>query len=139
MLSEILQSAEEFVNPKTRLHIGFLVLLAAVSTMTFMAPLCGFMFKCGCVWNWAGADSHCNIHHALPPHCPWCAHGKLGYALPMVGLTLGQFTGGLVTLRLSGKLALSGLATVLSILPVAFVLGYLTILLTSYPYFLTTH
>ena len=107
--------------------------------MTFMAPLCGFMFKCGCVWNWAGADSLCNIHHALPPHCPWCAHGKLGYTLPIVGLTLGQFTGGLVTLRLSGKLALSGLATVLSILPVAFVLGYLTILFTSYPYFLAAH
>jgi hypothetical protein len=59
--------------------------------------------------------------------------------LPLLGLTLGQFGGGLVTLRLSGKLFLAGVATVLSILPVGFLLGWITILLTSYPYFLTTH
>jgi predicted PurR-regulated permease PerM len=59
--------------------------------------------------------------------------------LPLVGLTLGQFGAGLATLRVSGKLLLAGLATVLSILPIGFLLGWITILLTSYPHFLTTH
>jgi hypothetical protein len=127
------------VNSKRTLCVIILLIVAAVGTMTFMAPLCGFMFKCGCVWNWAGASRLCNIHQPSPPHCPWCAHGKLGYMLPLLGLTLGQFGGGLVTLRLSGKLFLAALATVLSILPVGFLLGWITILLTSYPYFLTTH
>jgi len=120
-------------------QLGYLILLAAVSTATFMTPLCGFLFKCGCVWIWAGADRHCNIHQSSPPHCPWCAHGKLGYVLPLAGLTLGQFSSGLLTLRLSGRLTLSSLATVASIIPVALLLGYLTILLTSYPHFLSTH
>ena len=127
------------MNPKRKLYVVILVVLSTVSTLTFMAPLCGFLFHCGCVWNWAGADSHCNIHHASPPHCPWCAHGKLGFILPAMGLTLGQSIGGLLALRLSGRLVLSGLATVLSILPTGVFLGYVTILLTSYPYFLTTH
>jgi hypothetical protein len=124
------------MNPKTRLHLIVLLIVAIISTMTFMAPLCGFMFKCGCVWNWAGASRHCNIHQPSPPHCPWCAHGKLGYTVPLVGLTFGQFLGGLLTVRLSSKLFLAALATVLSILPVGFLLGWITILLTSYPYFL---
>jgi hypothetical protein len=59
--------------------------------------------------------------------------------LPLVGLTVGQFVGGLLTVRLSGKLLLAGITTVLSILPVGFFLGWITILLTSYPHFLTTH
>jgi hypothetical protein len=130
---------EEPVNPRGKRHVIILVLLTAISTMTFMAPLCGFMFKCGCVWNWAGAANHCNIHNPLPPHCPWCAHGNLGFILPAVGLTLGQFVSGLLALRLSGRLALSALAAVLSILPVGFFLGYLTILLTPYPHFLASH
>jgi len=127
------------LDSKQKLHLGVLVLLAAVSTSTFMTPLCGFLFKCGCVWNWAGADRHCNIHQGSPPHCPWCAHGSLGYVLPLVGLTLGQFSSGLLTLRLGGSLAFSGLVTVASIVPVALLLGYLTIHLTSYPYFLSAH
>ncbi len=127
------------MRPDKKFHLVILLLLAVVSTMAFMTPLCGFLFKCGCVWLWAGADSHCNIRHSSPPHCPWCAHGKLGYVLPLVGLTLGQFGSGLFTLRKSGRVVLSGFAAIISILPVGFALGYLTILLTSYPYFLTTH
>jgi len=115
------------------------MVLAVVSTLTFMGPLCGFMFKCGCVWNWAGAATHCNIHNVLPPHCPWCAHGTVGFILPAVGLTLGQFASGWLTLRLNHGLILAGLVALGSLLPVGFALGWLTILLTSYPHFLTFH
>jgi hypothetical protein len=34
-------------------------------------PFCNLVFHCGC-----GAltlTAHCNIHAAMPPHCPWCA------------------------------------------------------------------
>jgi hypothetical protein len=35
-------------------------------------PFCNFAFHCGC--STFALASHCNIHHASPPHCPWCAH-----------------------------------------------------------------
>jgi hypothetical protein len=32
-------------------------------------PLCDLFFHCGCGWL---GPTHCNIHHAAGPHCPWC-------------------------------------------------------------------
>ena len=54
----------------------------------------------------------------------------------MVGLTLGQFGGGLVARHLGAGTIVVVLVTILSILPAGVFLGFLTILLTSYPHFL---
>jgi len=54
----------------------------------------------------------------------------------MLGLTLGQFGGGLIARRLGAGTIVAGLVTILSILPTGIFLGFLTILLSSYPHFL---
>jgi hypothetical protein len=56
--------------------------------------------------------------------------------LPMAGLTLGQFCGGLVARRYGASTVIAVLTAVLTILPAGIFLGFLTILLTSYPHFL---
>ena len=58
------------------------LLLAAVLgvTLVFFVDLCDLVFDCGCRSLWNGAAAHCNIHHALPPHCPWCLHPLTGGA-----------------------------------------------------------
>ena len=33
---------------------------------------CGFLFRCGCTFPWAGGVSACNIHNPAGPKCPWC-------------------------------------------------------------------
>ena len=33
---------------------------------------CGFAFRCGCTWDWAGGWKRCNVHVVGAPHCPWC-------------------------------------------------------------------
>ena len=50
--------------------------LTLVVVVVTALPLCGQMFRCGCTF--AGA-AHCNIHHATPPHCPWCAHDSRAF------------------------------------------------------------
>lgn len=39
----------------------------------FHNPMCDFMFKCGCTWNWDGGWDNCNIHDPSAPHCPYCS------------------------------------------------------------------
>lgn len=52
----------------------------------FLLDLCNWLFACGCR-NWlAGAVTHCNIHHANGPHCPWCAIGALSFWATFVGM-----------------------------------------------------
>lgn len=59
-----------------------LALAAAILvTSVFFIDVCGLVFGCGCRSLWAGAAAACNIHHALPPHCPWCAHPAAGGAV----------------------------------------------------------
>jgi hypothetical protein len=41
-------------------------------------PFCNLVFHCGC--GALSLAAHCNIHAALPPHCPWCAQ-PLWFAL----------------------------------------------------------
>ena len=48
-----------------------IVLLVAVAGAH---PFCNLAFHCGC--NVFALAAHCNIHHAAPPHCPWCAQPK---------------------------------------------------------------
>lgn len=54
--------------------------LAAVVTSVFFINFCNLMFACGCQSLWAGADAHCNVHHAGAGHhrCPWCQMGTVG-------------------------------------------------------------
>mgnify|MGYP003654818294 CR=1 FL=1 len=39
----------------------------------FHNPYCGFLFQCGCTWNWAGGWIGCNVHDPTTPSCPWCS------------------------------------------------------------------
>jgi hypothetical protein len=62
--------------------------LLAVSVVIALSilSLCNLLFDCGCRPPWAGAASHCNIHVAGPPDCPFCAGGVrfAGIAATMV-------------------------------------------------------
>ena len=71
-----------------RLWLIKLGVLAAAAAFTgvFFINWCDMVFQCGCTYSWAGAADHCNIHHASPPHCPWCANqtaagASLGFTL----------------------------------------------------------
>ena len=67
------------------------IALAGVAcTGLFFINLCNFVFACGCRSLWSGADAHCNIHQAAPPHCPVCSHGMTGYALTFAAIVAPQ-------------------------------------------------
>ena len=68
------------------------LLLAAVLgvTLVFFVDLCDLVFDCGCRSLWNGAAAHCNIHHELPPHCPWCAHPVTGGASAFFAAAVAQ-------------------------------------------------
>ncbi len=55
-----------------------------------LIDLCDAIFGCGCVSLWRGAAAACNIHHAGPPHCPWCAHPGWGGAVAFFSVTGSQ-------------------------------------------------
>jgi hypothetical protein len=119
---------------------GFVLMaVAAAMTVIFITPLCGMLFKCGCVWIWSGAAAHCNIYHSESPFCPWCSHGSAGFTLPTTGLFLGTFLCGFFIQKSKGKLLPAVVVTAIMIVPIGIGLGYLTILLTSYPYFFFHH
>jgi hypothetical protein len=70
-------------------------LLFATVPAVFTYPLCGWLFRCGCVSLWGGAADHCNVHLAQAFHCPWCEHpglGALGFALLFAALLAGGLT-----------------------------------------------
>lgn len=100
-----------------------------------MYPLCGALFRCGCVGPWSGAAERCNVHAGHGPHCPWCEHVSLGAA--GFGLTLaGQWLAfGLARRR--GASAAAATAAAVAALPLAALLaGGATWLVTDYPHFL---
>src|SRR5215813_14134376 len=108
--------------------------VAVVSASVLMPPVCNLIFKCGCSWLWTSAAAHCNVHNLLPPHCPWCSHGALGYYLPYAGFIVGQFGAGVLMFRLTGKLVLAVVITVAAVLPVAYLMGLVTVRLVDYPH-----
>ena len=135
----MLEWAAFFLVLMFKLPLGskrFLLLaaVAVVSASVLMPPVCNLVFKCGCSWLWTTAAAHCNIHNAAPPHCPWCNHGALGYYLPYAGFIAGQLLVGALALRFTGHLVLAALMTVVSILPVGYLMGLVTFRLVHYPY-----
>jgi hypothetical protein len=55
---------------------GLAVFLIAVAPVCLLfINVCNWVYQCGCQSWWAGAADACNIHHAQPPHCPWCLGG----------------------------------------------------------------
>jgi hypothetical protein len=111
-----------------------LAAVAVVSASVLMPPVCNLLFKCGCSWLWTTAAAHCNVHNSMPPHCPWCSHGALGYYLPYAGFAIGQFLAGALVVRFTHQLALAVLITVAAILPVGYLMGWVTLKLVHYPH-----
>ncbi len=110
-------------------------LLFATLPAVFTYPLCGWLFRCGCVSLWGGAADHCNIHLARAFHCPWCEHpglGALGFAL----LFAGQALAFVLVRRQGGSVRTSTLGAVAALPVAALLAGALTFLLTDYPHFL---
>lgn len=111
--------------------------LVIVATLTGVLtyPLCGALFRCGCVSVWAGAADHCNVHAAAGPHCPWCESAALG-AMGFVLMVAAQ-AGAWQLARRRGAAPLASTIVAIAALPLAALLaGALTFLLTDYPHFL---
>jgi hypothetical protein len=116
-------------SPRTAFWLSLVLTLVVIAGTTL--PLCNQMFHCGC--NFAGA-AHCNIHHATPPHCPWCAHDHRAFYLSFAAIL--PFTTGAVyatTRRRKSPLlgTLTGVATYLVVgllagLVTAKTMGYAT-------------
>jgi hypothetical protein len=116
-----------------RAVVPFLLFVILPSVFTY--PLCGWIFRCGCVSVWAGAADHCNIHLTRDFHCPWCEHVGLG-ALAFVLMIAGQALA-FALLRRRGRSAWTSTLGAIAALPLAALLaGALTFLLTDYPHFL---
>ncbi len=68
--------------------LQFVAVFSAVlaTTLATFLPTCNLLFSCGCTFS---GSSHCNIHHAAGPMCPWCSHGNapflIGYAVTLLG------------------------------------------------------
>jgi hypothetical protein len=51
-----------------------IILLGALIAV-LIAPVCGWLFNCGCDWPWHGFIEHCNAFIAeSPDKCPWCVN-----------------------------------------------------------------
>lgn len=55
---------------RLRALVGWAVgmVLASIAIL----PLCDLSFDCGCRLPGLGGYTHCDIHTAGPPDCPWC-------------------------------------------------------------------
>lgn len=99
-----------------------------------MYPLCGALFRCGCVALWSGAAERCNVHAGHGPHCPWCEHPALGAA--GFGLTVAAQSLAFSLARRRGASAAASTAAAVAALPLAVLLaGGATWLVTDYPHF----
>lgn len=101
--------------------------LSLVATLVVIGvtvlPLCGQMFRCGCTF--AGA-AHCNIHHATPPHCPWCQHDSRAFYLSFAAI-LPLTTGSIyVATRRRKSLLIGSLAGVAAYVVIALATGFVT-------------
>jgi hypothetical protein len=104
---------------------------AWTASLLFLLNLCNLVFGCGCTWAWAGAARHCDVHHAAPPHCPWCSHGWRGF-LWVPALLLAAQAGAVLGLRKRGILA-QILAAAAVFLAAGAAAGLVSALLDGYP------
>ena len=74
--------------------LPFAVSFAA--TGAFFINVCAWLFACGCRALWAGADVACNVHLAQSRHCPFCSHGRPGYAILMALVSTPQLLASLL-------------------------------------------
>ena len=119
---------------KISLKDGAIIAGTWAASLALVHKLCDLIFRCGCTWAWAGADRHCNVHHASPPHCPWCSHGWAGFLWVPALLILAE-AGVVLALRKRGALAqiLGAGAVYLGLGAAA---GLLSALLDGYPHWL---
>lgn len=76
------------LGDRKRRVLVFAAVVAASGLL--LIDLCDAIFGCGCGSLWSGAAEACNIHHATPPHCPWCAHPGWGGAVAFFSVVLSQ-------------------------------------------------
>ena len=73
-------------RPTLRFVVVFSSVLAV--TVVTLYPTCNLLFSCGCS---IFSASHCNMHHAAGPMCPWCSHGNatflVGYGVTLIGIS----------------------------------------------------
>jgi hypothetical protein len=93
-------------------------------------PLCDLFFRCGCGWL---GPSHCNIHHAAGPHCPWCVEVWRFVAVGVLWLA-GAWLGSRLTRGRSESLRF--IASLAGLFIGATVSAAITVALTGYPHFL---
>src|SRR5260370_23399565 len=97
------------------------LLLVLTLTATLHLPLCGVLFRCGCVIPWAGGSDHCNIHATHGPHCPWCAHP--GVSTAGFGLTLAGPVVAYVLVRRRGASLTTSIFSAVAVVPLAALLA----------------
>lgn len=66
-------------------------LLGLAVTSVFFVNWCDVVFQCGCRSLWNGIATHCNIHDATGPHCPWCEHPLAGGAVAFGAVVIAQW------------------------------------------------
>jgi hypothetical protein len=107
------------------------LLVVAVVGAALAHPLCNLTFRCGCSLLHLTRD--CNIHHAAPPHCPWCARPPL-FALALAAGALAALLAVRLSRRLVGRRAAVTIGGGLLALVAAMVaVGKLTALASGYP------
>ncbi len=89
--------------------------LGAATAAAFYLDACDLVFRCGCVSWWRGAAAACNIHAPAPPHCPFCATGRVGGYTPLALVIGAQAAAAFAVPRLR---PLPRLALVLGLFPV---------------------
>lgn len=90
------------------------------------------MFRCGCGWF---STAHCNIHAAMGPRCPWCAHPwtfVVSGALWLAGAAAGVLLARRVSSRWPAALAAALVGFAVALVGSA----WLTKLVTGYERFL---
>jgi hypothetical protein len=71
------------IKMKTLIRFRWPLVLAGLAALVgyiFIAPLCDWLFNCGCDWPWRGLAEHCNAFIAESPEkCPWCVNSFIAY------------------------------------------------------------
>jgi hypothetical protein len=121
--------------PRLRADDAIAFLATAALTSVLLLPLCDVLHRCGCRGAFRGGRTHCNVHQAVGPRCPWCAHPVLGTAavpLTLAGQWLVYRAARGRRLGAASAAAAAAASLPVVILPVAAVLW----LPTDYPHFL---